>query len=69
MNRFFRSALFPLIIIVALAWLAMSQLTGNDGKSQKVTYSQLRDRVNRPAPQTPQSDISFDPKSGNGTNY
>jgi cell division protease FtsH len=44
-NRFFRSALFPLIIIVALAWLAMSQLTGNDGKSQKVTYSQLRDRV------------------------
>ena len=30
MNRFFRSALFPLIIIVVLAYLAMQTLTGND---------------------------------------
>jgi integration host factor subunit beta len=33
------------------------------------TGKELRDRVNRPAPQTPQSDISFDPKSGSGSNY
>ena len=33
------------------------------------TGKELRDRVNRPAPQTPQFDISFDPKSGSGTNY
>jgi cell division protease FtsH len=45
LNRFFRSALFPLIVIVLLVYLA-SQTLMNDGKSEKkVTYSQLQDRV------------------------
>ena len=41
MNRFFRSALFPLIIIVVLAYLAMQTLTGDDKKAEKQTYSEL----------------------------
>jgi len=41
LNRFFRSALFPLIIIVVLAYLAMQTLTGNDKKVEKQTYSEL----------------------------
>ncbi|MDQ4029935.1 MAG: AAA family ATPase, partial [Actinomycetota bacterium] len=45
MNRFFRSALFPLIILVVLAWVAMNTLTGGDKKAEKATYSQLIDRV------------------------
>jgi cell division protease FtsH len=40
-NRFFRSALFPLVIIAALVWLALQTL-GNHGKpSQSETFSQL----------------------------
>jgi cell division protease FtsH len=42
-NRFFRSALFPLIILVVLAWVAMNTLTGNDQKVEKKTTSQLID--------------------------
>ena len=45
MNRFFRSALFPLIILVVLAWVAMNTLTGNDEKVEKATYSDLVARV------------------------
>jgi cell division protease FtsH len=45
LNRFFRSALFPLIIIVVLAYLAMNTLTGDDERREKATYSQVRDRV------------------------
>ena len=45
MNRFFRSALFPLIILVVLAWVAMNTLTGSDEKVEKATYSDLVARV------------------------
>ena len=41
MNRFFRSALFPLVIIAALVWLALQTLGGSGGKTEKVTYSQV----------------------------
>ena len=44
MNRFFRSALFPLIVIVLLVYLASQTLMGND-KQEKVTYSQLKAEV------------------------
>jgi ATP-dependent Zn protease len=44
MNRFFRSALFPLIVIVLLVYLASQTLMGEE-KREKVTYSQLRERV------------------------
>jgi cell division protease FtsH len=45
LNRFFRSALFPLIIIVVLAYLAMNTLTGNDNQREKRTYSQVIELV------------------------
>jgi cell division protease FtsH len=44
MNRFFRSALFPLIVIVLLVYLA-SQTLMNDKPKEKVTYSQLKGQV------------------------
>ena len=45
MNRFFRSALFPLVIIAALVWLALQTLGGHSGKTQKYTYSQVYNQV------------------------
>jgi cell division protease FtsH len=45
LNRFFRSALFPLIIIVVLAYLAMNTLTGDDNQREKRTYSQVIELV------------------------
>jgi cell division protease FtsH len=44
MNRFFRSALFPLIVIVLLVYLA-SQTLMRETPKDKVTYSELRQRV------------------------
>ncbi len=41
MNRFFRSALFPLIIIAAIVWLALQTLGSHGTKATKQTYSQL----------------------------
>jgi cell division protease FtsH len=45
LNRFFRSALFPLIVIVLLVYLASQTLMGGSKNERKVTYSQLQDRV------------------------
>jgi cell division protease FtsH len=45
LNRFFRSALFPLIILVVLAWVAMNTLTGDNKQAEKATYSDLVTRV------------------------
>jgi cell division protease FtsH len=44
MNRFFRSALFPLIVIVLLVYLASQTLMSGERK-EKVTYSQLQEMV------------------------
>jgi cell division protease FtsH len=41
MNRFFRSALFPLVVIVLLVYLASQTLIPRRDNEQKVTYSQL----------------------------
>ena len=41
MNRFFRSALFPLIVIVLLVYLASQTLIPHGKSSRKVTYSEL----------------------------
>jgi len=59
-NRFFRSAFFPLLVIVALAWLASETLRGDNSKERKVTYSQVRQQVVN----DPQSieEVVFDPK-------
>jgi cell division protease FtsH len=40
-NRFFRSALFPLIVIVLLVYLASQTLIPRGEQRQKVTYSEL----------------------------
>ena len=42
MNRFFRSAFFPLIVIVLLVWLASETLFPKGAKSQKTTLSELQ---------------------------
>jgi cell division protease FtsH len=40
-NRFFRSALFPLLIIAALVWLALQTLGNNGTKQTKATYGEV----------------------------
>ncbi|MFY9580570.1 MAG: ATP-dependent metallopeptidase FtsH/Yme1/Tma family protein, partial [Gaiellaceae bacterium] len=45
MNRFFRSALFPLVIIAALVWLALQTLGGHGTKSEKRTTSQVIQQI------------------------
>jgi cell division protease FtsH len=59
-NRFFRSALFPLIIIAALVWLALQTLGGNNTKVEKQStayvYTLVRDHpgdINGPVTITP----------------
>ena len=41
MNRFFRSALFPLVVIVLLVYLASQTLITKHDGSAKYTFSQL----------------------------
>ena len=60
MNRFFRSAFFPLLVIVALAWLASQTLRGDNGKQRDVTYSMVREQVESNPSQI--DSIVFDPK-------
>ncbi|HEX6491585.1 MAG TPA: ATP-dependent metallopeptidase FtsH/Yme1/Tma family protein, partial [Gaiellaceae bacterium] len=45
MNRFFRSALFPLFVIVLLVYLASQTLIPHGKNSQKVTYSEFRQDI------------------------
>ena len=45
MNRFFRSGLLPLILIVLVVYLASSQLMGNKNNEKKVTYSEFINKV------------------------
>ncbi|MBA3734588.1 MAG: ATP-dependent zinc metalloprotease FtsH [Actinobacteria bacterium] len=48
MNRFFRSALFPLVIIAALVWLALQTLGGHsNAQSSKLTLSQVQAKIDR----------------------
>ena len=44
MNRFFRSALFPLIVIVLLVYLASQTLIPRGEDQRKLTYSELKER-------------------------
>ena len=57
MNRFFRSALFPLIIIVLLVYLASQTLLPGRSAQQKITYSQLISKVKEGAV----NDVEFNP--------
>jgi len=45
MDGFFRTALFPLIVIVLLVYLASQTLLGASDGRTKIAYSQLVDRV------------------------
>jgi len=45
LNRFFRSALFPLIVIAALVWLAVQTLSGHGHKTEKATLSQVETTI------------------------
>src|SRR5207244_1936159 len=45
-NRFFRSALFPLVIIAALVWLALQTLGGSHTKATSLTTSDFIQKVN-----------------------
>jgi cell division protease FtsH len=58
-NRFFRSALFPLVVIVLLVYLASQTLIPHKAATEKVTYGQLIDEVK----QTPDKYklVTFDP--------
>ena len=44
-NRFFRSALFPLIIIVLLVYLASQTVLRGDSQTEEITYSALKQEV------------------------
>jgi cell division protease FtsH len=46
-NRFFRSALFPLVVIVLLVYLASQTLMPRGESEQKLTYSQLIDETRK----------------------
>ncbi len=47
MNRFFRSALFPLVVIVLLVYLASQTLIPRRDNSKDLTYSQLIDETKK----------------------
>ena len=47
MNRFFRSALFPLVVIVLLVYLASQTLIPHSKKTTKETYSELMTQVQK----------------------
>jgi cell division protease FtsH len=44
-NRFFRSALFPLVIIAALVWLALQTLGGHSTKTAHPTLSDIQAKI------------------------
>ena len=45
MNRFFRSGLLPLILIVLVVYVASSQFLGKNSDEKKITYSQFINQV------------------------
>src|SRR3954452_11209487 len=58
-NRFFRSALFPLVIIAALVWLALQTLGGGHEKTVPIQTSQFIQAVENPNAQV--TDVVIDP--------
>ena len=74
MNRFFRSALFPLVIIAALVWLALQTLGGGHAKTtDHTTFAFVQDIEQQP---TPIQSVVIDPnkrkfnvKLNTGTKY
>src|SRR5579864_3163345 len=58
-NRFFRSALFPLVIIAALVWLALQTLGSHSTKATAETTSQLYQQVKNATAQV--TNVVIDP--------
>jgi cell division protease FtsH len=58
-NRFFRSALFPLVIIAALVWLALQTLGHNGQPNTSIQTSQFIQAINDPNATV--TDVSIDP--------
>jgi cell division protease FtsH len=58
-NRFFRSALFPLIIIVLLVYLASQTVLRGNGDTKKITYSQLINEARQGAV----NEVVFNPRA------
>jgi cell division protease FtsH len=56
-NRFFRSALFPLVIIAALVWLALQTLGDHGQKTTKETLSQVQQKIEACQPGQPGCEI------------
>jgi cell division protease FtsH len=52
-NRFFRSALFPLVIIAALVWLALQTLGGHGQKNAKLTLYDVQQKIDQCQPNGP----------------
>jgi cell division protease FtsH len=52
-NRFFRSALFPLVIIAALVWLALQTLGNHGQKVDKITLSGVQQKIEACQPDGP----------------
>jgi cell division protease FtsH len=61
LSRFFRSALFPLIVIVLLVYLASQTLIPRSDEKTKITYSGLIQQVET-NPETFKEPIVFNPK-------
>jgi cell division protease FtsH len=59
LNRFFRSALFPLIVIVLLVYLASQTIMGDDKNEKRWTYSEVLAQV-RNEPESVKK-VSFNP--------
>jgi cell division protease FtsH len=69
MNRFFRSGLLPLILIVLVVYLASTQLMSSSKNEKKVTLSQYQNYVNGDQVESAvfnpnKQSISFDLKNG-----
>jgi cell division protease FtsH len=60
-NRFFRSALFPLVIIAALVWLALQTLSGHGTKTEKITYSQAIQQIQACPEKCELKEVVFNP--------
>jgi cell division protease FtsH len=59
MSRFFRSALFPLIVVVVIVYLLFTQVSGPTKKSPNIVYSQLIQKTE----QDQVKSVQFNPNS------
>jgi hypothetical protein len=44
-NRFLRSALFPVVVITLIVWLGTQTLIGKRHEAKRITYSEVKQTV------------------------